>query len=191
MAAYPRIKALDPTSTALVGELAASGRSGPRRDPPDPAAAVPARDGLPRLALAARSGAGGARTSSRSRSTRSATTRTTCSSGPPTPSPNKYDAAIGDGRRLTRTLDRLVRLRALKPGRGRRLSVFYTEFGYQTTPPDPFAGVSLNLQRLYLQQAAYIAQRTPRVRGPEPVPPDRRRHRGQGPAPLRGVPVRA
>ena len=28
MAAYPRIKALDPTSTALVGELAASGRSG-------------------------------------------------------------------------------------------------------------------------------------------------------------------
>ena len=58
-----------------------------------------------------------------------------------------------------------MRLRALQPGRGRRLSVFYTEFGYQTTPPDPFAGVSLNQQRLYIQQAAYIAQRTPRVRG--------------------------
>src|SRR5204863_3382560 len=63
------------------------------------------------------------------------------------------------------TLDRLVRVGALKPGRGRRLSVFYTEFGYQTTPPDPFAGVTLNQQRLYLQQAAFIAQRTPRVRG--------------------------
>ena len=58
-----------------------------------------------------------------------------------------------------------MRLRALQPGRGRRLSVFYTEFGYQTTPPDPFAGVSLNQQRLYIQQAAFIAQRTPRVRG--------------------------
>ena len=29
------------------------------------------------------------------------------------------------------------------PGPGRRLNVYYTEFGYQTSPPDPFAGVSL------------------------------------------------
>ncbi len=52
LAAYPRIKAIDPTATALVGELAASGRVRPRRHPADPAAAVPARDGLPRLPLA-------------------------------------------------------------------------------------------------------------------------------------------
>ncbi|HYI35383.1 MAG TPA: hypothetical protein VEX39_02170 [Thermoleophilaceae bacterium] len=164
LASYPRIKALDPTSTALVGELAASGRSGR-------GATRPIRPLLFLREMACRN--------SRWRPIR----RGRCKGfrpvpvdalghhpynllqRPTNPSRNKYDAAIGDGRRLTRTTDRMVRLGALKPGRGRRLSVFYTEFGYQTTPPDPFAGVSLNLQRLYLQQAAYIAQRTPRVRG--------------------------
>jgi hypothetical protein len=163
-AAYPRIKALDPTSTALVGELAASGRSGR-------GATRPIRPLLFLREMACRN--------KRWRPIR----RGRCKNFKPIPadalghhpynllqrptnrSRNKYDAAIGDGRRLTRTLDRLVRLRALAPGRGRRLSVFYTEFGYQTTPPDPFAGVSLNQQRLYLQQAAFIAHRTPRVRG--------------------------
>ena len=163
-AAYPRIKALDPTSTALVGELAASGRSGR-------SATRPIRPLLFLREMACRD--------SRWRPIR----RGRCKNFKPIPadalghhpynllqrptnaSPNKYDAAIGDGRRLTRTLDRMVRVGALAPGRGRRMSVFYTEFGYQTTPPDPFAGVSLNQQRLYLQQAAYIAQRTPRVRG--------------------------
>ncbi len=160
LAAYPRIKAIDPSSTALVGELAASGRSGR-------GATRPIRPLLFLREMACRD--------SRWRPIR----RGRCKGFKPVPidalghhpynllqrptnaSRNRYDAAIGDGRRLTRTLDRLVRLRALDPGRGRRLSVFYTEFGYQTTPPDPFAGVSLNLQRLYLQQAAYIAQRTP------------------------------
>jgi hypothetical protein len=77
---------------------------------------------------------------------------------------NRFDAAISDGRRLTAYLDRLIRLGALRPSR-RRPNVFYTEFGYQTNPPDPFAGVSLSAQRRYLQQAAFIAYRTPRVRG--------------------------
>lgn len=164
LAAYPRIKAVDPTSTVLVGELAASGRSGR-------GATRPIRPLLFLREMACRD--------SRWRPIR----RGRCKNFKPIPvdalghhpynllqrptnaSPNKYDAAIGDGHRLTRTADRMVRLGALKPGRGKRLSVFYTEFGYQTTPPDPFAGVSLNLQRLYIQQAAYIAQRTPRVRG--------------------------
>jgi len=83
---------------------------------------------------------------------------------PNRPSLNRHDAGIGDTGRLARVLDRLVRLGALDPGRGRRLSLFYTEFGYQTSPPDPF-GVSLNTQSRYLQQAAYMAWRTPRVRG--------------------------
>ena len=164
LAAYPRVKAIDPTSTALVGELAASGRSGR-------GATRPIRPLLFLREMACRD--------ARWRPIR----RGRCKNFKPVPidalghhpynllqrptnaSRNKFDAAIGDGRRLTRTVDRLVRLGALQPGRGRRLSVFYTEFGYQTTPPDPFAGVSLNLQRLYLQQAAFIAQRTPRVRG--------------------------
>ena len=69
----------------------------PRRHAADPAAAVPARDGLPRLALAAASGAGAARTSSRSPWTRWATTRTTCSSGPRTPRRTSTTRPSGTG----------------------------------------------------------------------------------------------
>ena len=47
--------------------------------------------------------------------------------------------------------------------RGGKLHVHYTEFGYQTDPPDPFAGVSLKRQDRWLQEAAYVAWRTPRV----------------------------
>jgi hypothetical protein len=164
LAAYPRIKALDPTSTALVGELAASGRSGR-------GATRPIRPLLFLREMACRDGRWRRIRKGRCKNFKPIPLDAlghhpyNLLQRPTNPSPNKYDAAIGDGRRLTRTADRLVRLGALKPGRGRRLSVFYTEFGYQTTPPDPFAGVSLNLQRLYLQQAAFIAQRTPRVRG--------------------------
>ena len=164
-----------------------------------PAAAPPGRSGRccscarwPAATPAgARSGAGGARTSGRSRSTRWATTRTTCSSGPPTRSRNKYDAAIGDGRRLTRTLDRLVRLRALEPGRGpppQRLLHGVRLPDHAARPvrrgqPQPPAAVP-PAGRLHRPAHAAGA-------GPEPVPPDRRRHRRQGPAPVRGVPVRA
>jgi hypothetical protein len=63
-----------------------------------------------------------------------------------------------------RALDRLVRRGRIVPSSGRRLNVFYTEFGYQTYPPDPFAGISLRRQSRWLQQAAYIVWRTPRIR---------------------------
>ena len=76
---------------------------------------------------------------------------------------HRDDAAIGDWRRFIRMLDRLVRRGRLVSARGGRLHVHYTEFGYQTDPPDPFAGVSLRQQDRWLQEAAYIAWRTPRV----------------------------
>jgi hypothetical protein len=41
--------------------------------------------------------------------------------------------------------------------------IYYTEFGYQTDPPDPFAGIPLSRQSRWLQDAAYVAWRTPRV----------------------------
>jgi hypothetical protein len=164
LASYPRIKAIDPTSTALVGELAASGRSGR-------GATRPIRPLLFLREMACRS----ARFKPiRSGRCRGFTPIPADAIGhhpynllqkPTSKSPNRYDAAIGDGRRLVRAIDRLTRLRAIKSGSGRRLNIFYTEFGYQTSPPDPFAGVSLRQQRLYLQQAAYEAYRTPRVRG--------------------------
>ena len=47
---------------------------------------------------------------------------------------------------------------------GRRFDVYLTEFGYQTSPPDHDVGISLARQSRYLQQAAYLAWRLPRVR---------------------------
>ena len=164
LASYPRIKANDPDSTALLGELAASGRAGR-------GATRPIRPLLFLREMGCRN--------AKFKPMR----RGRCKGFKPVPadalghhpynllqkptnrSPNRYDAAIGDGRRLVRAVDRLTRLRAIRSGTGRRLNIFYTEFGYQTSPPDPFAGVSLGQQRLYLQQAAYQAYRTPRVRG--------------------------
>ena len=187
LAAYPRIKAIDPDSTALVGELAASGRDGR-------GAKVSMRPLRFLLAMGCRdsrfrpSAAGAAGAFGRSRSTPSATTPTSCCWRPSGARSNRFDAAISDGRRLATYLDRLIRRGALRPS-GRRPDIFYTEFGYQTNPPDPFAGVSLPAQRNYLQQAAFIAYRTPRVQGAEPVPPHRRRAGRIRAPPLRGVPV--
>jgi hypothetical protein len=83
---------------------------------------------------------------------------------PPTRhSRHRDDAAIGDGRRLLRFIDRLVRRKRLVSKRGRRLDVHYTEFGYQTDPPDPFAGIPLKRQDRWLQEAARVAWATPRV----------------------------
>jgi hypothetical protein len=79
-------------------------------------------------------------------------------------SANRDDAAIGDGRRLLRFLDRLVRRHRLISARGGKLDVDYTEFGYQTDPPDPYAGISLQRQDRWLQEAARVAWATPRVR---------------------------
>src|SRR6185503_18494043 len=60
-------------------------------------------------------------------------------------------------------IDRLVRKRRLISARGGKLQVHYTEFGYQTDPPDPYAGISLKKQDRWLQEAAYVTWRTPRV----------------------------
>lgn len=162
--AYPRIKALDPTSVVLVGELAASGRSGR-------GATRGIRPLLFLREMACRNKKWKPIRSGRCRNFKPIPLDAVGHHpyqlllAPTRRSANRYDAAIGDGRRLLRTLDRLSRLKVLTGGRGRRLSVYYTEFGYQTSPPDPFAGVSLAQQRLYLQQAAYAAYKTPRVKG--------------------------
>ena len=86
---------------------------------------------------------GRCRTSSRSRSTPSATTRTSCSTAPSNRSDQQLrrrhqrrPPAAADDRPAHRACARS------SPGRRRRLSVYYTEFGYQTSPPDPFAGVA-------------------------------------------------
>jgi hypothetical protein len=65
--------------------------------------------------------------------------------------------------RLEATLDRLQRVGRLR-ATTRRFDLYLDEYGYQTNPPDRFLGVSPATQDRWLQQAAYIAWRDPRVR---------------------------
>ena len=79
----------------------------------------------------------------------------------PFASPDDVDlASLG---RLEATLDRLQRLGALRPTT-HRFDLYLTEYGYQTNPPDRLLGIAPALQDRYLQQAAYIAWRDPRVK---------------------------
>jgi hypothetical protein len=43
-------------------------------------------------------------------------------------------------------------------------SLWLDEYGYQTNPPDPFLGVSPTRQDDWLQEAAYLTWRNPRVK---------------------------
>jgi hypothetical protein len=46
-----------------------------------------------------------------------------------------------------------------------RLPIYYTEYGFQTNPPDRTLGVSLSRQAAYLDQSDWIAYQDPTVRG--------------------------
>jgi hypothetical protein len=75
--------------------------------------------------------------------------------------PDPNEAQFADLTRLFSALDRLKAKRRLRLGKTFHL----TEFGYETSPPDPASGISLDRQTRYLQQAAYIAWKSKRVRG--------------------------
>lgn len=77
---------------------------------------------------------------------------------------NRDEAQMADLQRLFKVIDRLTYAKRFKPLRSKRFDLHLTEFAYQTSPPDHSTGVSLAKQALYLQQAAYIAWRHPRVR---------------------------
>ncbi|HEV7750436.1 MAG TPA: hypothetical protein VGO71_02795, partial [Baekduia sp.] len=83
---------------------------------------------------------------------------------PSTPSPNADDAAIADLGKLERTLDAVQHARGFTTPTGAHAPLHLTEFGYQTNPPDPYDGIPVGRQSRWLQQAAYIAWKDPRVR---------------------------
>jgi hypothetical protein len=83
--------------------------------------------------------------------------------GPEDPNPDRDQAQIGDLPRLFGVLDRLTRAGRIGAP-NRRFDLYLTEFGYQTSPPDHGVGISLARHARYLQQAAYLAWRLPRVR---------------------------
>jgi hypothetical protein len=85
---------------------------------------------------------------------------------PDAPDPQRDDAGLADLPRLEALLDAIQRANGLRNtlGRTRRFDLFLTEYGYQTNPPDRFVGVRPAQQAEWLQQAAFIAWRDPRVR---------------------------
>jgi hypothetical protein len=76
---------------------------------------------------------------------------------------NPDDVALASVNRLTSTLDRLQGVAALDPTT-RRFGIYVDEYGYQTNPPDKRSGVSLSRQDSYLQRGAYVAWRNSRIK---------------------------
>jgi hypothetical protein len=159
---HPAVKRAAPNSTVLIGELAPSGR-----DDPGPTRPIrplkfmremacvnshfrPMHSGLCKTFAPLPTDAIGHHPYSVFRS-------------PFQHSERRDDAALGDWRRLLSTIDKLVARKRITPKQPGRMKVFYTEFGYQTNPPDPFSGIPLGRQSRWLQEAAYVAWRTPRV----------------------------
>jgi hypothetical protein len=70
------------------------------------------------------------------------------------------EITISSPGRLRRVLDQAARARRIPRG----LPVFYTEFGFQTNPPDRIFGVRVALQPGYINQSDWIAYRDRRVR---------------------------
>jgi hypothetical protein len=83
---------------------------------------------------------------------------------PSTPSARTDDANIADLKKLETTLDGVQRARGFTTPTGAHTPLHLTEFGYQTSPPDPYDGIPPGRQSRWLQEAAYIAWRDPRVR---------------------------
>jgi hypothetical protein len=82
---------------------------------------------------------------------------------PEKPNPGADAMSVAQLPNLIRTLDRLKRVRGIR-STTRKVGVFIDEYGYQTRPHDPFAGITTRQQDTYLQRAAYHAWRTNRVK---------------------------
>jgi hypothetical protein len=70
-------------------------------------------------------------------------------------------AALADTPRLTKLIDGIFS--AYGQGRPGGVPIFFTEYGYQTKPPDPF-GISWSLQAKYLDESEYMQWNFPQVK---------------------------
>ena len=79
---------------------------------------------------------------------------------------NSDEAGIADTGRLLKTVDAMQSAGTVvnHAAAGQKFNLYYTEWGYQTNPPDPFSGVSFDEQSRWLQEGAYLAYRQPRVK---------------------------
>jgi hypothetical protein len=162
-AAYPAIKTVDPTATVLFGALAPNGENSTKQNAKTRPLAFIRSMGCVKVNL------------KRDRSGPCATFKPLTADGfayhphatklaPSGVQVQPDNASIGDLPRLKRTLDGTQRAGGLKKAGGSKFGLYFTEWGYQTTPPDKTRGVSLAKQSRWLQQGAYVAYRDPRVK---------------------------
>jgi len=161
-AAYPAIKRTDRNADqVLLGELAPIGAAGPRAGNLAPLPFIRAMgcldDRYRRITV------GGCRRFRPARADAFGYHPYQVKERPTQPQRNRNLAKLGDLRRLFGVIDRLTRTRRIIAPR-RRFNLYITEYGYETNPPDRRNGVSWNRQNAYLQQSAYIAWKTPRVK---------------------------
>jgi hypothetical protein len=159
-AAYPRVREGDPGADVVIGSLAPRGSS-VRRD-----LSIRPLEFLRAM---------GCRTASFRRMRSGACRRFRPASGdglaihpyallapPDKPLNHPDDVNLGELDDVTRTVDRLRRAGGLRSSG--RMGIYVDEFGYQTNPPDRFGGVRPRVQDSWLQRAAYIGWRNPRLR---------------------------
>jgi hypothetical protein len=75
-------------------------------------------------------------------------------------SPDPNFAPLGNTGRLGRALNRIYRTYRVR----RTIPLYFTEYGYETNPPDPHRNITPDEQAQYLNQADYISWRNARVR---------------------------
>jgi hypothetical protein len=162
-AAYPAIKTVDPTATVLFGALAPNGENSTKQNAKTRPLAFIRSMGCVKVTL------------KRDRSGPCAGFKPLTGDGfayhphatklaPNEAQVQPDNASIGDLTRLKATLDGTQRAGGLKKAGGGKFGLYFTEWGYQTMPPDKTRGVSLAKQSRWLQQGAYIAYRDPRVK---------------------------
>jgi hypothetical protein len=162
-AAYPAIKAVDPSAVVLFGALAPRGESQTKTNARTRPLAFIRGMGCvdQRLRRDRRGPCAGFRALT---ADGFAYHPHSVFRAPDDPQPKLDEASIGDLPRLERTLDGTQRVGGLRRPGGGRFGLFFTEYGYQTRPPDPIEGVTLARQSRWLQQGAYIAWHDPRVK---------------------------
>jgi hypothetical protein len=162
-AAYPAIKIVDPSATVLFGALAPNGENSTKQNAKTRPLAFIRSMGCVKVDL------------KRDRSGPCASFKPLTADGfayhphatklaPSGVQVQPDNASIGDLARLKRTLDGTQRAGGLRKAGGGRFALYFTEWGYQTNPPDATRGISLAKQSRWLQQGAYIAYRDPRVK---------------------------
>jgi hypothetical protein len=82
-------------------------------------------------------------------------------SQPPLTATRPDEITIANSSRLKLILARAARRGRIRGG----LPIYYTEYGYQTDPPDRIFGVGLSAQARYMNESDYIAWRDGQVKG--------------------------